>query len=237
MILSKDILEQQHTAMEYLQWVEDLIEKVKSQNGVESVRLKDGLSKELMEEALPVALFASRHYDCSPDVNICLKVGSQHFDAVVEDNRNQQSPIKYLEVTSTTVVGANNGYEDYLFKYHLHHSGNGGTGKISHIGSKRNGLVTNLKREVVSQSDVLIHEKKTVIEAIERKLKPHYPDNTALIISFDDRFAFDRKDNIDNLQCAIVENIHKLKQCNFSWVSVVGLYQGLFLEQEIDKKS
>lgn len=237
MILSKEILEQQHAAIEYLQWVKDLIKKVKLQeNGIESVRLREGLSKELMEEALPIALFVSRHYGYSPDVKICLKIGSQHFDAIVEDNRNQKSPIQYLEVTSTTVVGARNGYEDYLYKYHLHHSGSGGTGNIFHSGTKRKGLATTLERNVVSQADVLSHEKRTVNEAIDRKLKMHYPENTALIISFDDRFAFDRKDNINNLKQVLDENIIKLNKYNFSWVSLVGLYQGLYLEREVVKQ-
>ena len=236
MVLSKEILEQKHTAMEYLQWVEELIEKVKSgENGIELIRLRESLSKELMEEAFPIALFASHHYSYSPEVILGLIIGSQHFDAVVEDHRNIKSPIKYLEVTSTTVVGASNGHEDYLFKHHLHHSGAGGTGKISHSGTKRKGLVTNIERKAISQSDVLLHEKRTVHEAINRKLKSHYPENTALVISFDDRFAFDREENINNLQQVINENIRNLNRFNFSWVSIVGLYQGLLLEREVAK--
>lgn len=234
MMLSKEILEQKHTAMEYMQWVEELIKKVKSvENGIELIRLREGLAKELMEEAFPVALFASHHYSCSPEVILGLKIGNQHFDAVVEDLRSIKSPIQYLEVTSTTVVGASNGREDYLFKHHLHYSGSGGTGKISHSRTKRKGLITNIERETVSQLDVLSHEKRTVNEAINRKLKSHYPENTALVISFDDRFAFDREENISNLQQVLNDNIRNLNQFNFSWVCIVGLYQGLFLEQEV----
>ena len=233
MILTKEMLEQSHTAKEYLQWVEHLIEVVKSEeNGIELIRLRKGLCKELIEEALPIALFVSKYFDYSPDVIVRHKVGSQHFDATIKDKRRIKSSIKHIEVTGTTAVGTSNGHEDFLHRYHLHRTGEGGTGKISYSGTKKC-LVTSLERGMISQSDVLEHEKRVVTEAIDRKLKPHYPKNTALIISFDDRWSFDREDNIVNLQQVIEDGSHRLKRYNFCLVSIVGLYQGSHLKQNI----
>ena len=232
MILTKEMLEEEHSAAKYLPWVKSLIAAVKkADDGIEAVRLGIGLSKVLIEEALPIGTFASHHYCSSNDVFVSLKIGSQHFDATVRDKRVKKSPIKYLEVTSTMAMGASDGYDDYLLKHHLHHHGLSGTGTISHRGTKKSGIITNVDRGVICQEDVLKHERTTVQEAIDRKSKIPYPPNTALIIAFDDVFAFDRKDNIGNLESVLELNADRLS--NFSWISIVGTQQGLFMEREI----
>ncbi len=204
MILTKEILEREHSAANYLPWVESLIAGVKEEEGgIEAIRLRKGLSKELILEALPIGYFASNHFRSSHKVLIRLRIGNQHFDATVTDQREKTSSIEYLEVTSTMVAGASDGYEDYLFRFHLHHQGMSGTGKISARGTEKSGRSVNLKRGMISQESVLKHERETVQDAIDRKLGIPYLPNTALVISFDDSFAFDRNDNISNLESVL----------------------------------
>lgn len=83
--LTSAVLEQPHTAANYLDWVKALIEHVKSEDadGLRKIRLRVGLAKELMEEALPVGLFASRFFEGSTEVSIALKIGNQNYDAIL----------------------------------------------------------------------------------------------------------------------------------------------------------
>jgi len=94
-----------------------------------------------------------------------------------------------------------------------------------------------LDRNGVSQDDVLEHERKTIQDALDRKLNKgpdHYKQKTALLISFDDIFAFDRNDNIDNIQQVIDANISKLKENNFCLVAIVGMRKNLYIERVIE---
>ena len=105
MIISKEILEQQKSAENYLPWAKSLIARVKdNEDGMESIRLRTGMSKVLMEETLPIGYFAKAHYRSSPDVLIKLKIGDQHYDALVKDKREHPSPIEKIEVTSSLCV-------------------------------------------------------------------------------------------------------------------------------------
>ena len=53
MNLSVEILEQEHTAKNYFQWVKNLIDKVKENElGIDLIRLREGLCKELAVKRL-----------------------------------------------------------------------------------------------------------------------------------------------------------------------------------------
>ena len=84
--LKNEVLEESHTAKEYLLWAKGLVKKLKSEpNGLEMIRLGVGLGKELMSEAIPIGLLASKYFRGSDDVHINLKIGSQNYDAVVSE--------------------------------------------------------------------------------------------------------------------------------------------------------
>jgi hypothetical protein len=60
-MLTRDLLEEIHSAAQYLSWVRALIARVKQEpDGLERIRLKRGLAKELMNEALPIACWHRR---------------------------------------------------------------------------------------------------------------------------------------------------------------------------------
>ena len=223
--LTPALLEQPHTARDYLPWVRTLIAQTKAvdPDGLRKIRLRVGLAKELMQEAFPIGLFASRYFGASPHVQIALKVGSQGYDATVQDRRAESSGIEYIEVTI-----ANEGEIDYLRMLQLHEKGQvSGLGRVTKTGTKKTGLLVHIEPKAVSQAQVLEKERRFIAQAIERKLTKTYPVGTALVIAFDDTMSFDRPDNIANLEATLAGYAEKLRV--FRTVAVVGLVERLFL--------
>lgn len=222
--LTPAVLEEPHTAAEYLQWVQNLIAQVKAEpDGIRRIRLREGLASQLMNEAFPIGLWASKYYGRSEQVSISLKIGSQTFDAIVSDGRSQGSSVEYVEVTM-----AYEGEDDFLRMCELHEKGKvSGLGSVTRSGTKRTGRTIDILMEAVSQAEVLRRERDRVGQAIKRKLGKKYPPNTLLLVGFDDTMAFDRQDNIENLENTISEHLSKLK--GFHSIAIVGLQQGLFI--------
>tara|TARA_R110002049_G_scaffold185640_3_gene353919 strand:+ start:84 stop:947 length:864 start_codon:yes stop_codon:yes gene_type:complete len=224
-ILTCAVLEQPKNAGAYLPWVKELIARVKNEDpdGLRKIRLCVGLAKELMQEAFPIGLFASRYFAASNEVEIALKVGSQGYDATVRDLRDKPSGIAYLEVTMAT-----DGEVDYLRMLELHRADQvSGLGLVTKTGTKRTGLTIQVRSEAVSQQSVLEKERRVVLGAIERKVTKNYPAGTALIVGFDDTMSFDRADNIANIENVLDANESRLS--SFHTVAVVGLIMNTFL--------
>jgi len=224
-ILTSEVLEQPLSAAAYLGWVKSLIARTKAEDsdGLRKIRLRVGLAKELMEEALPIGYFARSYFEGSNQVNITLKVGSQCYDAVVSDCRDLPSGLEYLEVTL-----ASEGEDEYLRMSELHDTAQvSGLGPVTKTGTRRIGRVVTIEPEVVSQANVLAKERRMIAKAIERKLAKSYPANTALIIGFDDTMSFNRSDNIANIKDTLAEFEDRLSV--FHTVAVVGMVNDLFL--------
>ncbi|MBK7326262.1 MAG: hypothetical protein IPI89_09075 [Propionivibrio sp.] len=181
------------------------------------------MANQLMNEAFPIGLWAFRYFGGSEHVSINLKIGSQTFDAIVSDGRNQGSSVKYVEVTM-----AYEGEDDFLRMCELHEKGEvSGLGPVTRSGTKRTRKTIDVAMEAVSQAEVLRRERDRVGQAIVRKLGKPYPPNTVLLIGFDDTMAFDRQENIENLETTISEHLPKLKE--FHSIAIVGLQKGLFI--------
>jgi hypothetical protein len=222
--LTLKILEQPHSAAEYLPWVKSLAAAVRAEtDGLRQIRLRIGLTKKLMEEAFPIGIFASRFFESSDEVLIALKTGSQSYDATVNDGRANPSKVKYLEVTVAT-----EGAVDYHRRRLLHETGRvSGFGKITKSGTEKTGLRLKDEPEAVSQATVLTLERRLISDAIDRKSGKAYPEQTALVIAFDDRMAHDRHDNQANIAAVLQEKSGATQ--GFQTVAVVGVFEGLFI--------
>jgi hypothetical protein len=223
-VLTPETLEEWHTAATYLPWVKCLINRVKSESdGLERIRLRRELAKELMCEAFPIGLLAASYFKASDQVRIRLKVGNQNFDALVEDKRSTSSFVEHIEVTL-----AGDGEEDYLRMFVLHEHGQvSGLGRLTKTGTCRTVRKVRVANEMVSQEEVLAKEKERLTRAIERKLRKPYPDNTLLLIAFDDTIAFNRSDSISNLE-TVLSN-YKLRLQAFHSVALVGLQESTLI--------
>jgi len=222
--LTPNLLEEAHTAAEYLRWVQMLISRVKDEpDGLRQIRLRMGLAKELMNEALPIGLLASTYFGGSDEVSIRLKIGSQSYDAIVSDRRSGTDSVQHVEVTL-----AGDGEDDYLRMRTLHETGEvSGLGRVAKSGTKRTGLKIHVESEMVSQPEILRRESSRVARAIERKLGKTCPPNTLLLVGFDDTMAFDRPDNVANLEATVAAFLPKLAA--FHSVAIVGMQERLFL--------
>src|SRR5688572_20808185 len=99
-LLTRAALEESHTAKEYLRWAKGLAARMREDpNGVERLRFRIGLAKQLMEEAIPIGHLACKYFAASEDVHISLKLGNQNFDATVLDHRSDPSAVTHIEVT------------------------------------------------------------------------------------------------------------------------------------------
>lgn len=223
-ILTHGILEEQHTAADYLPWVHSLISQVKEEpEGLARIRQRVGLAKELMNEAFPIGLLASTFFCASDQVRLALKVGNQPYDATVSDLRPNGSSIQYIEVTV-----AGEGEDDYLRMLALQECGQvSGLGRVTKSGTKKNGLKISVQSAMVSQLEVLDRERNSIASAIERKLTKSYPPHTLLLVAFDDSVAFDRPDNISNIQAAVSAFLPRLK--GFHSVAIVGIQKRMLL--------
>ena len=227
-VLTAKVLEEVHSAREYLPWVKNLIERVKGEpDGIGQLRLQLGLAKELMNEAYPLGVFASRYFGDSDDVHIGLKVGNQPYDATINDRRVARTSIAYAEVTM-----AHEGENDYLRTKHLHERGYVHSfGKVIKRGTKRTALEVTLEPEAISQVALLTHERNLLEKALDRKIGKPYSDKTVLVIGFDDIMAHDRAENIANLENVLTAYRDKLTA--FHSVAVVGLLNNLFILRQI----
>src|SRR3989338_556590 len=150
--LTKELLEEEKSAADYLSWVESPIAAVKLEpDGLRKIRYREGLAQELMYEALPIGLLAISFFEASEQVIIRLKVGSQPYDAEVIDGRQNCMTIRYLEVTM-----ALEGEDDYLRLKMLHETGEvSGLTKVQKTRDRKIGLQVQIPREAVSQQEAL----------------------------------------------------------------------------------
>jgi hypothetical protein len=225
-MLSKEILEETHTSEEYLSWVKSLVASVRSNaGGIEKIRFRKKLAKNLMEEALPLGYLAENYFNRSNKVAISLVVGNQPYDAIVNDLREDDPTTYHVEITL-----AHEGENEHLRMLALHQNGHvSGVGKVSKTGTKKTGLRVEVQAKTVSQNEVIKRETKLIQDAIERKIKKNYPENIMLLIGFDDIMAFDREDNITNIENVIDRYINSSSK--FSKIVVVGLHNDLCIER------
>jgi hypothetical protein len=225
--LTKQVLEQERSAAEYLAWVRTAIAAVKLEDdGIRKIRYREGLAKQLMYEALPIGLLATKYFSSSDQVRISLKVGSQPYDAEVHDQRTNGSTVRYLEVTMALEEE-----DDYLRMKVLHETGEvSGLTKVIKTRKRKTGLQFSVPREAVSQQEVLLREGQKLAEAIKRKVSKSYPAGTMLVIGFDDRMAFDHPENLANLESVV--STHRTQLGGFHSVAVIGMYKDLYLHWE-----
>src|SRR5690242_6003858 len=98
--LTPEELQAPRTAAQFLPWVERRLGEVASTDtGKHAIGFRQGVAKPLVEEALPLGIFASHHFENSDDVTIALVLGNQRYDATIEDHREPKSPFSFIEVT------------------------------------------------------------------------------------------------------------------------------------------
>lgn len=216
--LSKEELEATHSAATWGPWVREKIDEIgATDEGRTAVRLRKGFCKPLVEEALPMSIFASLHFDRNTEVHFHHKLGNQNFDASISyiGGSGQQS-IRFLEVTQARL-----GEEEYLRSLELDQKGTVPMyGAISKSGTKNTSLEICFENEMVKRDDTVARTIGMIQDAIDRKAGKTYPEDTALIVVFDGQFIFADPDDVEKIS-HMLRSQFTGKLTQFCWLSVV----------------
>jgi len=192
MIVEKDELETPRTAAEMLDWVYEMLGRFNTKKLKAEARQGKHFAKELTDEALPLALFAQRYFDKSTDVKITHVIGSQQYDATVEDCRESPSTVKYIEVTVS-----DRNYAEALRMEALSRDGSvAAYGEVIAEGPKGRRTVLKAKGGALKHDDIRDEHITAIIDAVGKKAKIKYPDNTALVVRVDDATPFREDDDV-----------------------------------------
>src|SRR4029077_17918809 len=86
-IIAQQELEQPRTAADMLPWVRQAAARFNTKQLRAEGREGKHFARELLDEALPIALFCDRFYAASANVLIRHVLGNQNYDATVIDSR------------------------------------------------------------------------------------------------------------------------------------------------------
>lgn len=186
LVVTKEELETPRSAAEMLAWVDSAHARFNTPELKAQARMGELLASELVLEARPMALFAYRHYGASPQVLITHILGNQNYDAIVQDQRVHPEPIRYLEVTSTL-----KNYKDSLRMEILNAQGHvAAYGPVTAEGPRHKRTAIKAESVAVEHTVLRAEHLGRVRDAVARKAKKEYEQNTALIIAVDDSVPF-----------------------------------------------
>lgn len=220
-IPTKDELETPRSARDFLPWVEHRFHELGcTREGRIALWRGRGLAKQLGEEAFAVGIFAAKHYDQSPDVTIQYLVGDQPFDAIVTNG----APIGHVEVTQ-----AHEGRDAHLRMLHLETRGH-----VSPIGevTEHDGEI-HVESSARSHEEIRAEEFDRIVEAAQRKAEKIYPNDTALVIAFEDFMAVQDEEDVAALDTLVRQRVIPLVG-GFRLLALAGWSKRAFREYEPD---
>lgn len=186
-ILTKEELATPRTAAEILEWVYAAHSRFTATKEMRSAAREGKFyAKELISEALPIALFANRYFAASAEVSIMHVIGNQQHDAVVDDRRGSPGKVKFIEATVSDWSYVESLRMELLSrdKYAPAY------GKVEAEGAK------GRRTKLIAQFEALDHDTireqhiAGVIAAVKKKAGNKYPDGTALVVRVDDALPF-----------------------------------------------
>jgi hypothetical protein len=194
-VVTKQELETPRTAEDMLAWVDSAHARFNTKALKAQAREGKHFANELVLEARPMALFAHRYFEASPLVIIRQVLGNQNYDAVIEDRRPRPESIRYLEVTTTLKT-----YEDSLRMELLNKQGHvAAYGPVTAEGPRHKRLSIKAEGMAREHTSIRADHLKLVQDAVERKAKKKYEENTVLIVAVDDSTPFREKEDVEAL--------------------------------------
>jgi hypothetical protein len=224
--INKNDLETPRHPSQIRQWVENKINEIdSSKEGKHAVRFRKSLTKELIEEALPLGIFCEKYFGVSELVKVQHVIGNQNYDAIIYDERVEKTTLKYLEITQAHEgQDANSRMQVLEEKGHVNL-----LGAVDKQGTKHTGFSITVENVAVEHSATFNREVQRIYDAAKRKSEIAYPKNTGLIIIFDDYIAI--RDEADSLQLVeFIQNEVLPVLNNFSKVFIVGWSAKTYLE-------
>jgi len=235
--VSKDEIEKERTPSELWDW---LISKVKqicsTPTGLKAFRLqkdKEKLIKKLVEEIAPLAIFGQQKFGNTNKVLLKPVIGSQNYDAEIIDKRTEPTDKCYIEITQ-----AHEGENDYFRRCELLKNGYVFSNAPVIKKGKGKSLTVSIPPEATPVEEGVKKELNRIVDAAKRKAGKDYPDNTSLIIFFDD--AELSEERLKVLNCPTLDDFVKKKllplDLRFTMLYLVGEVQELFREYPIKRQ-
>ena len=176
------------TPTQFLEWFEDKLREIKETDVInDQVILREGISKFFYEEVFPLYRLFQNKKDAWSNLKFKNVYGEQPFDVEIFGSRECEFP-SFLEITM-----ADQNYEDHLrMRYFTEHGDVCMTGPVTHTGTKKTGLNISVANEAREHTEMNQEKKDLIRIAITRKTSKAYPENTGLLVYFDDYVAFSR---------------------------------------------
>jgi hypothetical protein len=218
-VLTQQQLETPRSAADMLAWVDAAHSRFSTKQLRAEFREGKHFADELVHEARPMALFAYRYFGASPQVIITHVIGTQNYDAVIDDRREPPETIRYLEATTTLKT-----YQDSLRMELLSKVGSvAAYGLVTAEGPRHQRISIKAPGIAREHQDIRADHLKLVREVVERKAKKWYEPNTALIVAVDDTVAFSQKADVAALDAlATGALVPALRASNFMVLALEG---------------
>jgi hypothetical protein len=218
-ILTRQELEIPRNAGEMLTWVDRAHSRFNTKKLRAEAREGKHFANEFILEGRPMALFAHRYFGASQQVIITHVIGSQNYDGIVQDNRENPGDIRFLEVTTTLRT-----YEDSLRMEKLSQSGHvPAYGRVTAIGPKHN-RVGIIAEDIAHEHTKLRDEHLQLVEnAVRRKATKDYQPGTVLIVAVDDAVPFREESDVATLRALATGTlVPLLSKTNFTRLALEG---------------
>jgi hypothetical protein len=176
------------TPTQFLEWFEAKLREIKKTDGInDQVILREGIGKFFYEEVFPLFRLLQNKKDAWRNLKFKNVYGDQPFDVEIFGSKECEFP-SFLEITM-----ADQNYEDHLrMRYFIEHGDVCMTGPLTHTGTKKTGLNVSVANEAGDLTEMNQEKKDLIRNAITRKTSKAYPENTGLLVYFDDYVAFSR---------------------------------------------
>ncbi len=230
--VSKAELEKERTPSELWNWVKQKNDQIyyASDEGRKALRLHKGRTKQLMEEIYPLGIWAERKFGNTDQILLKPVIGSQNYDAIVIDKRTEPSTETYIEITQ-----AHEGGNDYWRRCQLLNKGYVFSNAPVIKSGKGKNLQVSIPETATPVEEGVKNELDRIVDAANRKANKNYPDNTSLIIFFDDtKLSEERLKalNLPTLDDFVKKNLMNLN-LTFTTLYLVGCAKVVFREYPI----
>lgn len=189
-----------------------------------SLRHRTGLFKNLVEEIWPAAIWSMILYSDTKGVSVEPKLDSGRRDAIVTTPWGQYP----IEITQ-----AHTGESEHLRTIHLEEHGwaPGPLSEMTKSGTKKTGLTVKPGRTLGTMIGHVSQVRKLLEDAIRKKAKKSYPNDTRLIVMFED-FVLKDEAGIEAELISSITTVDGEIGLPFSHVYLVGWSRKLFFEYE-----
>lgn len=203
------------TVKELHQWIKDQCEKFTGDEGAkEYFREHRGLTKQLLEEIVPLSRYAQAKYGFESNATLKPVIGNQPYEALVTSDADN------YKVETTLAI---DGYQEHHRMNILSDRGSvSAWGKIEISGTKHTEHRYKVQSGGGSDSQIYGPIIERIREAHSRKIVKTYDSVRSLVIGFEDFLAFTESSDVNTFKSMLTE-FKTADKGSFSSIWIVGV--------------